>query len=249
MKNIINFWIFTFVILHFLGSTAAASELNGVLKNNAGVKYFSTGHSIEAYDRFTNALTDIPFSPEVHFNIATTFLEHKEYEKAVSEYTQALKLNAGSGRRAEELRFYTNFNLASALTVLKKNEAALWAYQKALEAKPDSVEAKTNIEYLTQSGQGDGEGDKDQEQKNKDEKNKDDKDKKDQKPSEKPKPNDLNTPPKEKKPKPQPKPFKSDELTNQDVNQILDELKRQEENVRAKMNREGAKDAPAEKDW
>ena len=53
----------------------------------------------------------------------------------------------------------------------------------------------------------------------------------------------------DKKQKPKPKPFDGKDITQQDVNRILDELKNQEENIRAKMQKQGGKDAPNDKDW
>jgi hypothetical protein len=38
-------------------------------------------------------------------------------------------------------------------------------------------------------------------------------------------------------------------LSQQDVGRILEEIKRQEDQVREKMQREGGKDAPRDKDW
>lgn len=229
----------------FLYLSAQASELGAMLKNNDGVRKFEEKKSLEAFDRFNDALAEAPFSPEVHYNIATTFLNNKEYEKAVSEYRQAIDNSKGSSARAKETRFRSRFNMAVALTELKKIDEALEAYQQALAENPDSKEAKTNIELLTAAGGGGGEGD-DQKQKqdkgdkkdNQQGKGKDeDKDKKQQPQNDQP------------KQKPTPKPFKSEELSQQDVGKILEELKRQEEQIRARMQNDKVKDGAPGKDW
>ena len=236
-----------------LGLPVMASQLHGIYLNNQGVQRFTKKRPVEAFDRFNNALADLPFSPEVHYNLGTAFLENKEYEKALSEYQQSMTLVRGQSKRELEVRFKALFNSAIALTELKRVDEAIDHYQKALEIIPDSVEVKTNIELLVQQDGGGSGGEKDdKDQKNKDskgqkdpkDKNKDgDGDNKDQK--DKPKPDQSKEPP----PKPSPRPFKSEELSQQDVGRILEELKRQEDQIRAKMQREGAKDAPLDKDW
>jgi Ca-activated chloride channel family protein len=253
-----------------LSSTpAAANQLRGIYKNNQGVRRFQAKKAVEAFDRFNNAIADLPFTPEVHYNMGTTFLENKEYEKALSEYQIALKLAAGlkgpdggapegaAKSRQADVSFRAHFNAAIALTELKKNDEALAHYQAALEILPQSVEVKTNIELLAQQDSGGGQGDdkddkkdqkdqKDKKDKNDKKDNKDQKDKDDQnKDKPKPDPKDKNEP----KAKPTPRPFKSQELNQQDVGRILEELKRQEDEIRSKMQRDGAKDAPRDKDW
>ena len=125
---------------------------------------------------------------------------------------------------------------------------ALDAYQKSLESNPNSIEAKQNIELLVAAGEGEGEGDGDDKKPQDGKDKKDQKDQKDQKPKdgEGPKPPE---PPKGPQGKPTPKPFKSDNLSQQDVGRILEELKQQEDKIREKMQREGAKEAPRDKDW
>ena len=247
------------VILSFaLTSSAFAGELQGVIDNNRGVLQFNNKKSVEAFDQFSQALGEMPFSGEVHYNLGTAFLTNQEFGKAISEFNEAIKNSPGDSSRERETRYRASFNKAIALTAEKKIDEALSAYQQALEAHPDSNETKTNIELLTKAagGKGKGEGeDKDQTEKNdkgdpkdqKDKKDGDGKDKKDQKPQD---PKDQNKDQnKEQKQKPTPKPFKSDELNQQDVGKILDELKRQEEQIRARMQNDKVKDAPNDKDW
>lgn len=226
---------------------ARANELRGVIKNNAGVRKFGSKNGAQAFEDFTGALSDLPFSGEVHFNIGNSFLLRREYEKAISEYGIAAKSAPGGSSREKETRFRALFNSAIALTELKKIDEALASYQRALEIYPDSLETKTNIELLTAGGGGDGGDDKD-EKKDKDGKgkgqDKDDKDKKDDKGDKK-----KDEPQKFENPRSTPKPFKSDELSQQDVKRILEELKRQESQIRARMQNEQRKDAPPDKDW
>lgn len=230
---------------------AQAGELRGILRNNEGVKKLEAGRKVEAYDRFTDALADLPFAGEVHYNLGNSFLENKEFDKAMSEYRQAVKLAPGDSAREKDLRFKALFNAGVAAAEGKKVDEALGLYQQALDTRPESIEAKTNIELLTRQQQGGGEGENQDkkdpkgDQQNKDKKN-DGQDNKDQDKKGQDKKEQQSQQP---KPKPTPKPFKSEHLDQQDVNKILEELKRQEEQIRARMQREGAKDAPRDKDW
>jgi Ca-activated chloride channel family protein len=233
--------VFLFISVEFCN----AGELRGIRRNNEGVKKFETEKPLEAYDRFTEALIDLPQAAEVHLNIGTSFLSRKEYDKALSEYTLAIQSAKGESKRAREARFRALFNSAVAQAEMKKVEPALELYQKALEIYPDSVETKTNIELLTQSGgQGGSGGENDQKQNEK--KDQDQGQGNDQQQQQQQQQKQQQG---QKKPNPQTKPFKSEDLTEQDVGRILEELKRQEEQIRAKMQREGAKDVPPDKDW
>jgi tetratricopeptide (TPR) repeat protein len=157
----------------------------------------------------------------------------KDFDKAISQYKLAMKLAPGKTKREREVRFRSLFNIAAILGSQNKVDEALETYQNALEMKPDSKETKTNMELLTQGGSG-GKGDKDSKDKN--EEGEGGEDQKDKNFSNKPREN-------------QPQPYKGKDLSRQDVDRILDELKQQEEAIRAKDQREGGKDAPPDKDW
>jgi Ca-activated chloride channel homolog len=226
-----------FILTLIMATRAAfAGELGAIRDNNEGVKRFEKGRANDAYHKFTEALADLPFDGTVHSNLGDTFLANKEFDKAMSEYREAIRLSPGQSRRDRTVRFHSLFNMALIHSMEKRIDAALETYQMALEIVPDSVETKTNMELLIQSGGGGGQGD----------------DQKDKKPQDGQGDQDQQQPQKfddKKKEKPKPKPFDSKDLTQQDVNKILDELKQQEEQVRAKMERQGAKDAPPDKDW
>lgn len=141
------------------------------------------------------------------------------------------------------------YNAGVAAGEQKRIAEALAYYQKALAINPASKEVKTNIELLLQQQSGGGGDGKDPNNKDdkKDDKNKGDQEKQDQKGQDEKKPNqpDKNQP----QPKPSPKPFKSEELTERDVKNILEELKRQEQQIRGRMNDRKSKDQDPDKDW
>lgn len=222
-------------------SLARADEFRGIRKNNQAVQDFTAERATEALDGFKQSLADLPDSAEIHFNLGNAFVANKDEDKGLNEFDVALRQNP-----SKELAYKIYFNRATVFAAKKNIPEALASYQAALALKPDSIEVKTNIELLTANG-GEGDGDGDQQDENKDpkdgDKNKDSKD--DQNSKEPPKPPDKPN----SGPKPTPRPFKSEQLSQQDVGRILEELKRQEDQIREKMQREGSKEAPRDKDW
>lgn len=214
------------------GTEANASDLSAALKNNEGVRRFSEGKAGEAFKRFSEAVGDAPGESRVHANLGAAFYANKELERALEEFSVASRL-----AKTNVDKFAGAFGAGVAAGELKRIDEALDWYQKALSIDPGNVETKTNIELLIQSAQGEGKGEGEKKDGKPDE-NKDGK-------GDQPKPN----PQSGQKPKPTPKPFESKDISQQDVQKILEELKQQEEQIRAKYQREGAKDAPRAKDW
>lgn len=223
---------------------ADASEFRGILRNNSGVKHFSEKRADLAMEEFTAALGDLPYSGAVHFNMGNAFLARRDLEKALSEYEQALRSATGDSREERETRFRALFNSAVVRTEMKDIEGALNLYQKALEIYPDSIETKTNMELLVQQMQGGGQGEREQ---NENDNQQNDQQEKNE--SEGQDNKEKQEPQKFENPRATPRPFKSPELSPEDAKRILDEMKRQEEQIRAKMQRERVKDRPPEKDW
>lgn len=224
------------IFLVNLASVAKAGELKGIWLNREGVRAFKEERGNDAHNFFAQSLAEIPFSPEAHFNLGTTYFVNKEFEKAKREFEQAANLAKSANN--SEAEFASHFNAAVSSAEAKQVDAALDSYQRALALKPDSIEVKTNIELLTRAQSGGG-GEDEKEQK-KDEGGEGDKDKK-------PQPSQGEQ--QQQKQKPQPKPFNSKDMSQQDVNRIVEELKRQEEQIRAKFQNEKMKSAPNEKDW
>ncbi|MDX9730138.1 MAG: VWA domain-containing protein [Bdellovibrionales bacterium] len=243
LKSFATWWIFL-VGLGAVGAISSprvawADEFAGVRQNNAAVRQYGEERYVEALDGFTQALTDLPDRAEVHYNIGTAFMANKDDEKALTEFDVALR-----SAPSTDLQYKIHFNRAQIFATAKKTPEALDSYQKALKIRPDSIEVKTNIELLMAGGEGEGEGD-DQSEKNDQNQGQDQK-QQDQKQDPKDGQDDKQKGP---PPKPTPQPFKSEQLSPQDVGRILEELKRQEDQIRERMQREGAKDSPREKDW
>jgi Ca-activated chloride channel homolog len=215
-----------------------------VISNRAGVDQLKKSNPAAATQSFIESLSNAPFDARLHLNLGLSFELLGQADKAQASYSTAAELAKDS-----EIRFLANFNQGQLLQKAKKKEEALAFYEKALQDKPDSIETKTNIELLLQDQQGGGGSGEDQ----KKDQNQDQKDKegggeqKDDKKDDK----DGQDKPKQygKENKPQPQKFKSEELTQGDVNKILGEIKQQEQKIRAEFNKKDAKEKPKDKDW
>ena len=210
---------------------AAGTSVTAYNRNREGIGSFNRKNYFQAYQKFTKALEDDPLNPQIQLNLGRVFEENEQFDKAEQTYRAAVQLLP----KDSTLRFEALFNWAGTLAKLKRIDEALMAYQMALEMDPDSIEVKTNIELLWQGGGG-GEGDS----KDKKEQSKDGKDKQHGQPEQ---------PKDDKDQQKKPKPFESQELSPEDMKRILDEIKNQEQNIRAQDYEKGAREMPKDKDW
>ncbi len=222
-------WFFL-IFLSYIGvasvalSEAFASDPRSVYSNRSGVKALIDKKAASSQNDFLKALETEPQEARLHINLGIAYQANKDLERAVKEFQTALRF-----AQSDEIKFYANFNTAQALGS-KNLDLALRYYQNALQFNPDSTETKHNIELLMQSKNGGG-GEGDQENKEK-------------KPEEEDKGQDRSN---ERRPN-EPEPYKGKELKEQDVQNILDELKNQDQRVRAKEN-SSAKERSLDKDW
>ncbi|PIU01096.1 MAG: hypothetical protein COT74_00910 [Bdellovibrionales bacterium CG10_big_fil_rev_8_21_14_0_10_45_34] len=238
-----------------------------VYKNNQALKYSEEDEaeklrSLEALESLAIANSN---DAKLQFNYAVLLWVLKRPEAALKVLERISQLDA-----SPELRFIQYFNAAAIATELKKIELALAYYQKALDLNPNSQEVKHNIELLLKSQSGSG-GDSDQQKDQKDqdqsqneqqqqdkkqgEQGEDEKDSDKEEAKDKKDQGQTGDQPPTPTPSPkdqgqqEPKEFKSEELTKKDVQNILDELKRQEEKIRNQLNQKPVKEPPNGKDW
>lgn len=216
-----------------VGVTARAATLDAFLKNREALKKYEQKAYFPSYQEFLKALQSDPMNPEIQLNLGRALEANQEFDKAQKAYRGALQLLP----KDSNLRFEALFNLGNVQTKLKRIDEALATYQLALEMVPDSIEVKTNIELLWQNSQG-GEGENQDKQQQQQQQNQKQGGKGD-KPQEQP----------EQQQQKKPKPFDSQNLSQEDVKRILDEIKNQEQSIRANDYEKGAKDAPKAKDW
>lgn len=214
-----------------------AATVKSYWRNRDGLRKFADKNYYGAYQSFLKALEEDPLDPALQMNLGRTFEENEEWDKAEAAYKGALKIIP---EKSPE-QFEALYNLAGVYAKESKIDEALNTYQAALEMNPESKEIKTNIELLWQGGgKGKGQGQNKDKQQDKDQKQGEGDNKDKQKQAK-----DYQDQKQEKKPKP----FQSQELTPQDVKNILDEIKNQEQSARAQEYERNAKDMPRAKDW
>ncbi len=219
----------------FIGALLFWALNSIVYTNNLGVKLLNEEKNGEAFEKFAEALSEAPFHRLLMYNLATSYQANKDCENAKRIYSSVIRSTDDP-----ELLFLVNFNMGHCMVALKDTNAALSFFQEALEYKPESIETKTNIELLSQGGGGDGEGDSKNQSKQGKGKSKEGSDSNDSKNQQ-----SQGQQPQQK----QPQKYQGKELTPQDVEKIMEELKRQEQDVRGKYQKDGARDVPKAKDW
>ncbi len=227
----INSLIIVLVFVSF--DVWASNNLRDIWRNNRAAKHMQQKKMLEAHEEFTQLLSEKPFHPLFQFNMGSSFIGVEEFGKAIKMYNEVLKLNP----LPPEVEFSVYYNLGVLHSLEGGDiEKALKNYQNALKFQPESLEIKTNIELLISSSGGGGKGDK---------KDKSDQQNEDGKGEEQPKePQEFTN-----KPQKQPGQFNDKEMSKGDVKKILEELKKQEQRIRAKHDRKGGREADKEKNW
>lgn len=206
--------------------------------NNQSAQMLQEKKATEAQSILLREIQKEPEHPVLNLNLGFSFFTQGQIEKAQQSWLLSLK-NANTDLE----KFLALFNLGSLAQANKNEEQAMKYYQQALHFRPNSREAKTNIELLLQKqqqeqgGQGDS-GDQEQEQ----DQQQQDQDKEQEQPK-----SDENKNYKENKP--QPKPFQGEQLDKSDVNKILGEIQRQEQKIRAEFHKSNRQEAPVGNDW
>lgn len=225
---------------------AEASTWSSYHLNKEALRNFKEEAYGQSLQNLIQALESEPMNPKIHLNLGMALLAMGEPEKAAKAFSSAASLTSNP-----EERFVALFNEGYAAGEAKQIEQALQAYQKALEIEPDSVEVKTNIELLMsgqQNNQGQGEGQNNQD--NKEGSSQGDSSDEGDNPEKKENDQGQGQQQQQQQPQPQkPQQFKSKELTASDVKKILEELKSQEQGIRAKEYEKGPKERPSGKDW
>ncbi|OQW47914.1 MAG: hypothetical protein A4S09_14035 [Proteobacteria bacterium SG_bin7] len=210
------------IFLFLLSLSSFASDPRAVYNNREGLKGLLQKKYNSSQNDFLKALETEPDDARLHLNLGLAYQAVKDNERAAKEFQAATRF-----AKTDELKFFGNFNAGQA-TAAKNVDLALRYYQQALKYKPDSHETKHNIELLLKGKSGGGEGEKKDDQKSDDSEDKG---------------QDRTN-----KQSNEPQPYKGKELTSQDVQNILEELKNQDQKVRAKENSNG-KERNLEKDW
>ncbi len=225
---------------------------NAVAPFNLGNAYYNRENYQEAFGRFKQAGETAESKPEKHksyHNMGNVFMKNKEYQKAVEAYKEALRNNPTD----EE----TRYNLALAKEMLKKQQDE----QKNDQNQDDKDKKNEEDQKDKNKDQDDkGENDKENEGEQNEDENKDkgdDGDNGENKPEEnkegegdkkeeqKKKPNEGDRPEEQKQ---QPRP---NQLSKQQIQNLLEAMQNEEKKVQEKMEAKKVKGKKIknEKDW
>ncbi|RYZ86954.1 MAG: hypothetical protein EOP06_13550 [Proteobacteria bacterium] len=185
------------------------------------------------------------------FNEAQLLGRAKKVDEALALYVEALKINPASKevKTNIELLIPKDQENQSGKDDKKDQDQKDKKDDQKKDPKDDKKDDKKDpSKDDKKNDKKDPKGDKDKDKEKEPDKPEDKKDEKDPKPEDKDQKKDK---PKEygQNPKPQPKKFDSKELNEGDVKKILQELKQQEQKIRAEFNRKEAKEQPRDKDW
>lgn len=218
----------------------ADQSISGLQHNNKAIEHLENENLNMAEQSLLMAMAEDPNSPIPHMNLGLIYELGKNFEKAIKEYELVLRYT----NLPDELKFAAHFNAGNAAAQNEDIDKALTHYQAALAVQPDSVETKTNIELLFKGGSGKGKGKNKNKNKNKNDKGEGEGESDQQEQPQNQGQNEQEQPEKKEKPK-----FNSENLTKEDVRKILEELKNQEQRIRALDYGAKSKEKSPEKDW
>lgn len=244
------------VFIFFIVTAAAeARGLRLIYNNNKGVVHALLQKNQEALDQFVALTAQDPDDLMVKFNIAATLNSLGEFEKSIKlnttllrEIEEKLKTADSDSEKQEliNLKFAALFNRGVSYQLMENKTLALESYQGALALSPDSKEIKTNIEMMF-SGNGGGKG-KDKNKQNQDGKGEGEPEDSEGEQEQQETKEQQSKDQKDQQQKKQPKEFDQKYMSNEDLKRIMEELKDQEQKIRAKMDRQGGKNADGKKD-
>jgi len=206
----------------------------GVVENNQATQAFRSEDFLTARETYIEALLEAPGSVHYRYNLAIANTAGERLSDALKELSVLESFYKGKELKKEDYKelFKLYFATAFIKGLTQNYDQALEYYQKALNIDPESLEVKKNIELLISQKKS---------QKNKDGKPSEDKKKGGQKGDESENQGD------DKKQKGKDKnnkdakgqddeTLKKKNLSKQQIEQILKEIKDQEGKVRAKEN-------------
>ena len=209
------------------------SALNVVAPYNLGNAYYNKKTYSEAFTRYKQAgelTTDKGEKHKAYHNMGNVFIKNKEYEKAVEAYKQALRNNPADDK--------TRYNLALAKKLLKKQEDE----KKKDDKNKDDQDKKEDEKKSDKEEQK-----KEQEEGSKQKKEEDKKGDGDKKEEKKEQPNKEGNP-NDKQQQKQPRP---DQLSPQQLKNLLQAMQNEEEKVQNKIDAKKVKGIKVKnkKDW
>ncbi len=214
--------------------------------NNKSAKKLVKKKNFEAYEGFLAALSHAPYNPLYRLNLSLSQAAREDLDKSIQELRLMERwLEKNPSHYPPEVQFEIFYNLGTLLGLNQQVEPALDIYQRALKLRPGDAKIRNNIEvFLTQQSQsgksdksGEGkEGEKGSESENQQGKGDEDKEQDGEVPEGAPEKGETTN-------------GKPQDLTEEEMEQIIEEIENQEQKVRGKIDRQSPKEAPNGKAW
>lgn len=245
----------------FVPAAARAQSERSLLRE--GNRQYDKEQFPDAEVSYRKALEKADDPVTAQFNLGDALFRQKRYEEAARQYESAASSASAAGRR--DVAAQARHNLGNALLEGGKVAESIEAYKEALRIDPSDEDTRYNLEYARrllrrqeeqqqqQQQQKDRQGDqqekdqrKDQQEKDKrdGEEKRDDQDRKDQ--------SDQQSPRREKqdqKKEGKPDPRQANQIPKADAERILEALKKQEQDVKKKLQKQTPVRVGVEKDW
>lgn len=230
----------------FFASVHAADDYIDLTKK--GNEAFLLNNFDEALEHYRNAETELPESPELDYNIASSLYMQGKYEEAVDLFTKALN-STNINQEAS-----SHYNLGNTYFRMEDFQEAIKSYENALEINPDDLDAKYNLELSRkrlkeqikpeqQQQQDQQEQDQQEQQEQQQDQEQDEQDQDQQQQQQESQDDDD-----QQKEKQEQQQERVKEMTKEDAERILNALK-DEQDVQKKIRRMQAKGNYSGKDW
>lgn len=249
------------------GSVQAASPVSSIdayLENRRGLESLEQKQTMEATEHFGRAQAQDPDRPEFDFNQGVAAATKGDAGEAARLFNEAArkaeKLAPGPRERMQSLSLY-NRSVAESKAGLMDQAARSYvdAIRAAQAAGESEVEARArkNLELLAQQDEQQKQK-KQQEEKEQQDQQKQDQEQSGQKDQQKEegkekdaqeKENGEKRPPPDGSLRPKPKPFKSEKLTPEDAERVMQELSNKEKQLQERLRRGGRKGQSRSNDW
>lgn len=210
------------------------------------IKLYNENKLDEALAKITAAQVGMPNSPKLQYNMGNVLYKKGQFEDARAGYKTA-SLDA-----PKSLAQSATYNMGNASLKAGDIKGAIDAYTEALLLDPDDAEARYNLELALHA----------QQQKQKQDKKQQDKDKKDkqdqkdqsqqkgeQQKGEQQKQQESKQAQRKENEQAREKPQKPQQLTKDQIQQILAALKQQEQQVERKLHQPKSSSYSVEKNW
>jgi Ca-activated chloride channel family protein len=243
---------FPFIISAVALFLLAAAQPVSAQKDKSGRTHIREGNGL--YDKkqypdaevsYRKALEGADDPVVAKFNLGDALYQQERYDEAAGQYE-----GAASATKDASVRSQAYHNLGNALLKGKKLEESIESYKRALKLAPKDEDTRYNLEYakrLLQQQQQQKQDKKDQKQdKKKDQQDKKDDQKKDDQQQKQDQQQDKQD--QKKDPKQQPRQPK-DQISKADAERILEALKKQEQDVKKKLQKQAPVRVKVGKDW